>query len=138
MRDQEALASLPVGKMAGRRSLWVWRFYLLAGILATGGYFLLSSAIAQSVFTVSVDLSVVAAIAAGILVHRPSRPLPWYLLAFGSLLVLGGDAFSAIYSLGIGYPYPSLADVLYMGSIPLVIARLLLIGKGGKAGKGPT
>ena len=109
----------------------LWLLYLLVGILATGGYFLLPSATVQNVFIVLIDSSVLAAIAAGILLHRPSHPRPWYLFAFGSTLVVAGDAFWAINSLGTEYLYPSVADVFYVGSIPLFVAGLLLIGRGG-------
>ncbi len=65
--------------MAGRGSR-AWLLYLLASIVATGGYFLLPSSTVQNVFIVLVDASVVAAIAAGVFMHRPSHSLPWYLL----------------------------------------------------------
>jgi signal transduction histidine kinase len=51
---------------------WVWRFYLGAGALATGGYDLLSDG-AGAVLNVVVGASTVAAVAAGIRWHRPPR-----------------------------------------------------------------
>jgi diguanylate cyclase len=114
----------------------LWLLYLLVGILATGTYFLLPSATAQNVFIVLIDSSVLAAIVAGVLLHQPSHPLPWYLFAFGSTLVVAGDAFWAIYSLETEYLYPSVADVFYVGSVPLFVAGLLLIGRGGIGRKG--
>ena len=131
MGEVRVLARTAVGGMGGRKRGWAWRLYLLAGGLAIGGHFVLQSTTAQNIFTVLIDLSGVAAVVAGILMYRPSHPLPWYLLAFGSSLIVAGDVFGAIYSLGIEYPYPSLADVLYIGSIPLIVAGLLLIGRGG-------
>ena len=131
MGEQRVLAKTALGGMASRKRLWAWRLYLLAGVLAMGAYFVLPSTTAQNIFTVLLDLSGVAAVVAGILMYRPSHPLPWYLLAFGSSLVVAGDVFGAIYFLGIEYPYPSLADVLYLGSIPFIVAGLLLIGRGG-------
>src|SRR5215216_4902138 len=56
-----------------------WLLYFLGGILAIGGYYLLPSPSMQDIFTILVDASVVAAIATGIFMYRPSRSLPWYL-----------------------------------------------------------
>ncbi len=52
--------------MTGRGSR-AWLLYLLAGITATGGYFLLPSSTAQNIFIILVDASVITAITAGIL-----------------------------------------------------------------------
>jgi hypothetical protein len=85
-------------KVVNRRSSWVWRLYLLAGVLATGGYFLLPSPTAQNVFIVLIDLSGVAAILSGIYIYKPSYPLPWYLLASGTVLSGAADGLWAINS----------------------------------------
>jgi diguanylate cyclase len=108
-----------------------WLLYLLAGILATVGYFLLPSPSLQNIFNVLIDLCVVAAIVVGILVYRPGHALAWYLFAIGMAVMSAGDALWAIDFLGIEYSYPSLADVLYIGSIPFFVGGLLLIGRGG-------
>jgi diguanylate cyclase (GGDEF)-like protein len=113
-----------------------WLLFLFGGILATAGYFLLPSATIQNVFDVLIDLCVVAAIVAGVFMHQPNHALAWYLFAIGMALVAAGDALWAIDFLGIEYPYPSLADVLYIGSIPFFVGGLLLIGRGGIGGKG--
>jgi len=47
------------------------------------------------------------------------------------VVMSAGDVLWAIAFLGIEYPYPSLADVLYIGSIPFFVGGLLLIGRGG-------
>ena len=60
-----------------------WLLYLLAGVFATGLYFLLPSTTLQNIFVALIDASVVLAIIAGTLLHRPRYPLPWYLLASG-------------------------------------------------------
>ncbi len=109
----------------------VWILYLLAGILATGGYFLLPSATTQNVFIILVDLSVVGAVVAGIRIHKPKYPLPWYLLASGTVLTGAADGLWAIYFSNGEIPRASVADVLYVCSIPCFVAGLLLLGKGG-------
>jgi diguanylate cyclase (GGDEF)-like protein len=105
--------------------------YLLAGFSATGGYFLLSSPVAQNVFIVLIDLSVVGAIAVGLQMHKPKYPLPWYLLAIGTVLTGAADGLWAIYFSKGEIPHASVADVLYFCSIPCFVAGLLLLGKGG-------
>ena len=92
---------------------------------------MLPSSSLQNIFNVLVDLCVVAAIVAGIFVHRPRHVLAWYLFAIGMAVMSAGDALWAIEFLGIEYPYPSLADVLYVGSIPFFVGGLLLIGRRG-------
>jgi diguanylate cyclase (GGDEF)-like protein len=110
-----------------------WLLYLLAGILATGGYFLLPSATAQNVFVVLVDLSVLAAIVAGILIHRPKPSLPWCLFALGMAAIATADTVWAAYEES---PYPSMAEVLYLSCIPFFILGLLLICRGGMGRNG--
>jgi diguanylate cyclase (GGDEF)-like protein len=129
--DETSVRLEAMREIIDRSKQWLWLLYLVVGVLATGGYFLLPSATAQNVFIVLIDLTVVAAIAAGIRLLQPSHPLPWYLLAFGMTLVVAGDVFWAIYSLGVEYLYPSIADLFYIGSMPLFVAGLLLIGRGG-------
>jgi diguanylate cyclase (GGDEF)-like protein len=123
-------------KVVNRRSSWVWRFYLLAGVLATGGYFLLPSPTAQNVFIVLIDLSGVAAILSGIHIYKPSYPLPWYLLASGTVLSGAADGLWAINSLIAEISYSLIAELLYGCSIPCFVAGLLLIGKGGTGRNG--
>jgi diguanylate cyclase (GGDEF)-like protein len=113
------------------KSQRAWLVYLSWGILATGMYFVLPSATAQDVFVTFIDLSVVTAIAAGIFLHRPSHPLPWFLFAFGMGLIFVGDIVWAAYLLRVGAPYPSVADVLYFAGIAFFMVGLLLIGGGG-------
>ncbi len=79
MIEHRILAQSAAGGTTNR-SLWGWRLYLLAGVFATGGYYLLSSTAAQNVFIVLIDASVVVAIMAGIHVHRPKHSLVWRLL----------------------------------------------------------
>ncbi len=100
---------------------------------------MLPSSTAQNIFIILVDASVVAAITAGILMHRPSHPLPWHLFAFGAVLILVGDIVWAIYDSFLQVaPYPSIVDVVYLASAPLFVAGLLLAGRGESVEMGPT
>ena len=126
MSETEASkASETVGKKA-----WAWRIYLLLGIFATGGYFLLPSATAQNVSNALIGLSAVAAMVVGLLVHYPSQPLPWYLFTAGMLMSATGDVVWTVYEsvLQIEAPYPSVADALYIAGYLSIAAGLLLIG----------
>src|SRR5919202_1120986 len=106
-----------------------WLLYLLAGILATGGYFLLPSMSTQNVFYNLVGFSSVGAIVVGVLMHYPTRPLQWYVLTLGMLVLSTGEAIFTYYEnvLGIEAPFPSVADVFYLVAMPCFAAGLVLV-----------
>jgi diguanylate cyclase (GGDEF)-like protein/PAS domain S-box-containing protein len=72
-------------------------------------------------------LSGVAAIVAGVLVHRPARKVPWLLLAAANLSFVAGQVSFLVASLiqHRPLPFPSFADVLYLLTYPLIAAGLL-------------
>ena len=111
------------------RSPRVWLLYLLVGILATGGYFLLPSGSTQNVFYNLVGFSSVGAVVVGVLMHQPTRPLQWYVLTFGMLILNIGEVIFTYYEnvLGINAPFPSLADVFYLVAMPCFTAGLVLV-----------
>lgn len=116
----------------GAKRSWVWLLYLLAGVPAMITYYSLPSPTAQNMFNILTDLYVVAAFVAGVLLHRPSYPLPWYLFAIGLALMIPGDVV-ILYS---EYPYTSLVDALYLVATPCLAAAFLLLGRGGIGRKG--
>ena len=71
------------------RNRWsrAWLVYLVSGVFATVAYFFLPSSAAQDTLRPLFNLAALGAFVAGILVHRPKRPLPWYLFTFGMLLI---------------------------------------------------
>jgi diguanylate cyclase (GGDEF)-like protein/PAS domain S-box-containing protein len=99
-----------------------WILYLSLGVLATGIYFLLPSAIAKNLLYGLIGLSAVGAIVVGFRLHRPIRPLPWWLFAAGLLLSICGDAVWSFYEglLGVKVPFPSVADIFYLAGYPLI------------------
>jgi diguanylate cyclase (GGDEF)-like protein len=115
--------------MIGKEEPRAWLLYLLAGILATGGYFLLPSASTQDVFYNLVGLSSVAAIMVGVRMHRPVRPLHWYVLALGMLILNIGEVIFTFYEsvLGIKAPFPSVADAFYLVAMPCFAVGLVLV-----------
>jgi diguanylate cyclase (GGDEF)-like protein/PAS domain S-box-containing protein len=116
--------SHPVG-----RGSWAWLVYLLVGILATGVYFLLPSASAQNIFYDLIGFSAVAAIVVGVRIHRPVRPLHWYVLGLGLLILVFGEVIWTYYEnvLGLETPFPSVGDAFYLVAMPCITAGLVLI-----------
>src|ERR1700742_2586892 len=73
-------------------------------------------------------LSGVAAIVVGVLIHRPARKLPWLLLAAANLSFVAGQVSFLVAGqfLHRPLPFPSFADVLYLGTYPLMAAALTI------------
>jgi diguanylate cyclase (GGDEF)-like protein/PAS domain S-box-containing protein len=111
------------------KGLQAWRVYLLLGILVTGAYFLLPSQTAQQILRLFLVMATLAAFVTGIVMHRPKRPLPWYVFTFGLLMGLFGTVYAGYYEATVGMDPsgPSMADVFFLASYPFGIAGLLLI-----------
>jgi len=77
----------------------------------------------------SLAMSSAGAIVAGVLVHRPSHSIPWWLLAIALTLFAAGDATYIILTtmLGQDNPFPSLADVFYLAMYPIAAAGLVIL-----------
>src|SRR4051794_14625992 len=74
-----------------------------------------------------IGFSGAAAIVAGVRLHRPSRTLPWYLIAAALVLFVSGDTIYYIQTaLGLQAPFPGPSDVLYLLVYPLLAAALTL------------
>jgi signal transduction histidine kinase len=76
-----------------------------------------------------IGLSAAAAIIAGVRLHRPSSKAAWYLIALGMALFIAGDVLTYNYErfFGRAVPFPSIADVFYLGTFPAVVGGLLLL-----------
>ncbi len=111
-----------------RRRLRVWRVYLVVGILAIGLYFALPEA-AQSVLYWLFGPMTVASIFIGLRLYRPRHRMLWWLLALSQLSRIAGDlAFFSYPALtGRQPPFPSIADIFYLGAYPLAIGAILLV-----------
>ena len=77
----------------------------------------------------SLALSSAGAIAAGVLMHRPTHPVPWWLLAIAVTVFAAGDTTYNVLTalLGQENPFPSLADVFYLAMYPIAAAGILLL-----------
>ena len=104
---------------------------LLIGAALVIGYFLLPSPDLQDfAYQVPEMLSVVAVLA-GVVINRPSDARPWLLLAGGLALTTIGDWTWVILARVYGLePFPSIADVFYLGGIGLTIAAVVWMVRG--------
>lgn len=109
------------------RASRAWGAYLLLGGAAIAAYFGLGLApLAQNVLYDAIGLSAVAAIVIGIRLQRPRAAGAWYLIAAGQLLFVAGDIVWAVFEFGLhSEPFPSVADLLYLGGYPVLAAGLL-------------
>ncbi len=113
------------GKTDGR--LQAWYVFLVVGVLATGAYFLIPSTGTQDTLRPLFTLAALGATVAGILLHRPRRPLPWYLISSATLLFVFGIVTYAYYEVTTGEaPFVSVADAFLIASYPCAAAGLLL------------
>jgi hypothetical protein len=115
------------------RAWWVY-LLLLAPVV---GLYLFGPALVNSgpVFN-AIGFSGVVAIIVGVRLHRPRAALAWYLFATGQALFIGGDVLAYNYERFFGrpLPFPSVADVIYLGVFPALIAGLLLLIRRRKRG----
>jgi signal transduction histidine kinase len=83
-----------------------------------------------------VSASAVVALLVGIRRHRPTVPLPWYLLTAGQLIYLAGDlTFYTLHDLLRSSAFPSAADVLYLSHYPLMISGMVLLARSRSRGR---
>ena len=77
----------------------------------------------------AIGLSGAAAVVAGVRIHRPSQPLPWFLLAGVLVLFTAGDTTYNVLTdiLGQQDPFPSGADFAYLLVYPLLAGALLIL-----------
>ena len=105
-----------------------WLVYLLVGVLAAGVYFLVPSPATQDTVRPLFNLAALGAFVTGILMHRPRRPLPWYLLTLATLLFVFGIVAYVYVEVTTGKPpFVSLADAFFLASYPCAAAALLIM-----------
>ncbi|WP_433303075.1 putative bifunctional diguanylate cyclase/phosphodiesterase [Actinoplanes sp. CA-030573] len=76
----------------------------------------------------AIGLSAAVAVVVGVRTYRPSKPLPWYLLA--AVLVsftLGDTTYNVLTDfLGQANPFPSVADAFYLLVYPMLASALMI------------
>ena len=104
----------------------------MVGTLATGGFFLLpTGGVAASLAYNAIGLVSGVAILVAVRLHRPQRPRMWYWFAAGQITWVAGDVIFEYYQYVLHVePYPSLADVFYLGAYPMLVVGLLLLVRG--------
>jgi two-component system cell cycle response regulator len=109
-----------------------WLGYLLAGLVAVVGYYLIPAHGAGVAARVAVYCitsgSAAVAVLLGVAKNRPGARLPWLLLGLSQVVYAAADSTFYIrhYLLNLT-DYPSLADPLYLGHYPMVVVALLLL-----------
>ncbi len=94
------------------------------------GYFLLPSTESQDIAYQVPEMLAVVAIAVGIRLHRPTDPRPWVALAAGLALTAAGDwTWVLLAWMGLE-PFPSVADVFYLGGMGMVALAILWLASG--------
>jgi diguanylate cyclase len=114
-----------------------WRIYLVGGMVAVCLYFLLPvEGLWRTVAYDLIGLSSVVAIVVGVRRHRPARPLIWWCFATGQLLFVIGDLLFAVIDIVLHQsPFPSVADVFYLGGYPVLAVGLLILIRGRISGR---
>jgi diguanylate cyclase (GGDEF)-like protein len=101
--------------------------------LAVGAAFLVvhaaleTGSMAQNLTYDVVGASAVAVAIVGVRRNRPDRRLPWVLMALGQALFVMGDLTWNWYEIIGEDPFPSVADILYLGGYPFIAAGLFLL-----------
>jgi diguanylate cyclase (GGDEF)-like protein len=118
-------------------SVRIWRLYLAGGVVAVALYFLLPlQGLWSSLAYDLIGLSSVVAILIGVRRHRPARPVIWWCFAIGQLLLVLGDMLYAVIDQVLHQsPFPSLADVFYVGGYPVLAVGLLVLIRGRISGR---
>jgi diguanylate cyclase (GGDEF)-like protein/PAS domain S-box-containing protein len=75
-----------------------------------------------------IGLSGVIGIVTGVVINRPARKAPWLLLAAANLTFTAGQVSFLVLTLVVkkSVPFPSFADVLYLGTYPLYAVGVLI------------
>jgi signal transduction histidine kinase len=106
-----------------------WWIYLLVMTPIVGLYLFGPALVNVGPVFNAIGISAVAAILAGVRLHRPKAKLAWYLIAFGMALFITGDVLAYNFERFFGrpLPFPSVADPVYLAVFPALVSGLLLL-----------
>jgi signal transduction histidine kinase len=111
----------------------LWALYATTVAVLGVVYFLVgANSVPQAAIYQALSLGAIAAIVVGLLRYRPERKRAWVLFGGGLVLWTLGDAYWDAYSwfLHTEAPFPSVADVAYIGGYPLLIAATFVLARG--------
>jgi signal transduction histidine kinase len=115
---------------AAFRTLPLARVYLIAGLLATGVYFLLPwNSFGQDLLYDAIGACSAVVVVLGARINRPRQLLPWYLFGAGLLAFAIGDVIFNLYA-QIWHsdpPVPSAADIFYLAGYPFLAGGLVAL-----------
>ncbi len=106
------------------------RVYLVAGLAATGLYFMLPwNSTGQWLLYDFIGAGSAAAVMVGTRRHRPALSAAWYLFAAGLMAFAVGDVLFNFYARiwHRDLPIPSVADIFYLAGYPLLALGLVLL-----------
>src|SRR6266508_4658203 len=108
---------------------WGWRIWLGVGVGLCAAYYLAPPAPAKLVVWPVIGLSSAAAIVVGARWHRPTPAVAWYLLAGALVSLTTGDTLYnvRVRLLHSGQVFPSLVDLWYLLTYPMLILGLVLL-----------
>jgi signal transduction histidine kinase len=116
----------------------LWRWYLALAAAGAGVFFI--PAVGPTVggglvYVALCGLSLVAVLL-GVQRNRPARPLGWYLLAAGYVVLVVGNGVWYPYELwtGTALAYPSITDGLFLSSYAILLVGLVVLLHGHSAG----
>ena len=101
--------------------------YLTLGLVVVAVDMMLPAGLTRDALFCLVGFSTVAAVVAGVRLNRPRAPLAWYLAAGSIASSILGQVVYVWYANVVGpVPFPSAADVFYLGSYPPLALALLV------------
>ncbi len=108
-----------------RQRLW-GGYVLTASVVASAYYLVPTTNLSHLLLYNGIGLSAVIAILVGIRRNRPADRRPWLLIAAGQASFLIADiSYYTLESIKDEAPFPSIADLFYLGMYPLVIMGLM-------------
>ncbi|HET7488400.1 MAG TPA: EAL domain-containing protein [Acidimicrobiales bacterium] len=113
-----------------------WKVVPVVGIVLAAAYLTVLPNAARDTLYLAVAVSSPVAMVVGIRRHRPQAVAAWRTYTAGVAVFLLGDLTFYWYRLvrGIERPFPSLADVFFVASYPLLITGLLLLVRSREPG----
>ncbi|AEV84157.1 Cellulose synthesis regulatory protein [Actinoplanes sp. SE50] len=113
-----------------------WSVYLAFCVVVMAACFLVPWESVKTVLTGLLGVSAVVATAVGVARHRPATRWPWYVMAAGWLFFAAGDVIYWVQSSVLGRDvFPSVADVFYLGSYPMLTVGLLGLVRARRPGR---